>query len=106
MRAAAAGKKAETIHRRQVAGDRIGDSRLEPADRPRTRATQEDATLVRLAQDDVEAPVAPDGEHAPRVAAADVDDVELEEGSAQIGGRAPEEGEGGGGRGGARGCPA
>jgi hypothetical protein len=56
-------------------------------------AGRDDARRAGLAEDAVEAPFAPEGEQAAGVAAADVDDVVVEDKAFQVGGGQVEEGE-------------
>src|SRR5207248_7630438 len=74
-RAGTAGEQAEAIHRRQLGAERVGDAVLEPADHPGAPAGEQDSGLPRVAQDLVEAVLAPDRERVRGVAAVDEDDV-------------------------------
>src|SRR6185295_17629485 len=63
---------------------RARDPVLEPAHRARAQPGEHDARLPRLAQDHVQAVLAPDGEQVAHRAAADVDDVLGEDQRAQV----------------------
>ena len=102
VRARAAGHEAEAVvERLEVGAEGVGRRGLEPAVHPGADAAQHGAGGERLAQDRVEAVGAPHREQRRGVAAADVDDVLLEDEAAQVGHRAVEEARGrsGGSRG-------
>jgi len=85
-RAVAVGQEAETVDWRHAAGNRIGGALFEPADRSGAWAAENDARVPRFAQDDVDAPFAPHSKHAAGIAAADVDNVAVEDVAAEVSG--------------------
>src|SRR5207248_2027272 len=52
---------------------------LEPADRTRADAAEDDPPLIGIAHDRIQTPFPPEGEQVPRAAAADVNDILIEE---------------------------
>src|SRR5256885_392957 len=88
----AAGNEAESVaHARELWSERVGDPGFEPADHPGAPAGEHDPGLPGLAEEVAEPVHAPDRKGVRRVAAADEDDVGLEDEVAQIVGGPGEE---------------
>ncbi len=93
MRTVAPCEKAQSAYRCKGSGHRVSNAAFKPAERARARAAKRDSPLPRLAQDRLELPVTPYGEHAPRIPASDVNHVELEDMPPKVRTRSLEEAE-------------